>query len=680
MSIRKPGTVGAVIVIAMGAVTAIIFACGGTVKPNCFQTAWLAKFVPSTIVLPTAPGAITVPVGVLPYVLWNTNPACAQPVGATLELTFVCTPIGGAPVTVGPLSFAVATPTVPGPQAVTGGTVPFVIPAGTLSPGTPYACTISGMYTVGFGGGLGATSVIGMGDTEVCLVPPSPDDETKPRLGMELLFAEGAELFTRCRRGDQTINYYLIENNDPNESVDLTFATRTNQVAGMPGGTDTDATLYAISNPTPGTDAFPQEIDRSVGSLLALPNPEEVDPREVTTTLTLEPRDVAIMAVAIRSFGMCADGSCAEVLTKVTGEFSGGDPALGCAGTALLVDGVDAKSPLCEVTDTLKVSPTVDAQWTRATYDGDDHINTHFAGNLPDSQGGPGTQTTGAVLQDQFNIEFFNDTASDYIRLDAPPTSTVYRLQAFPQSSNFLRQTNDVNMIGLPESGSVRAPLIYRDQQETQLGLTFDFSADMLVIDDPAVPTGQQVSISGLPNSLPDDYVIDEGTCRQIQCSGIPDTPLMETNPKAIAELFADSTPSSALRFEIEVFDPRSGVPIAWMASSNNAAIGLAASSGAAGENIVVTIDPDLVAESPDTTICGITVTGAAMNSPINVPVALRRFNLTVTQDPGNGNSNGGGMGGDMPCGACGDAGVVGFVMMIGGMGLLQRRNRRRRQ
>lgn len=686
MSLRKPRMVATLFVGVVGLVTAIIFACGGTVRPNCFQTAWLAKFVPTTIVLPTSPAAITVPVGLLPFALWNTNPACAQPTGASIDLTFTCTPVGGgAPIVVGPMTFPAGIPTTPGPQPVAGGAVSFVIPAGTLTPGIPYACAITGMYTVSFGGGLGAPSVIGMGDTEVCIVPPTPVDETLPRLNMELLVAEGEEAFQSCRRGDQTINHYLIENNDPTESVSLTFTSSTNQVAGMPGGDDPDSTFFAISNPTPGSDAFPQEIDVSVADFIELPDPNEVSDREVSTTITLAPNALAVVSVAIRSFGMCADGSCSEVLTRVTGEFSDGQPALGCAGTALLVDDVPAKSPLCEETDELNVSPIVDAQWSLAIFDGDEKSSTHFAGNLPDDQGGPGTQTTGAELRQQFNIEFFEESASDYIRVEMPPSNVQYSVDAFPQVSNFQQQTNNVTIMGLPESGPVRAPLIFRDQQQSQLDLTFDFGSDMLTIADADLQTEQQVSISGLPGSLPPEYMLDEDTFREFECSGIPDTPLMEATPGSIAQLFAGETPESDLRMEIEITDPRSGNPIAWMAESDSDAVMLSSESGTAGQNVVVTIDPDQVAESPDTTIGTITVTSAALNSPLRVPVALRKtssFSIIPGTGGGNGNNNGSGGGGmETPnlCGNCGDTGVAGFVTLLGGLGLMQRRNRSRR-
>ena len=47
------------------------WACEGTFRPPCGQTAWLAKFVSSSIVLPGSGANITVPIGVVPYVLWS---------------------------------------------------------------------------------------------------------------------------------------------------------------------------------------------------------------------------------------------------------------------------------------------------------------------------------------------------------------------------------------------------------------------------------------------------------------------------------------------------------------------------------------------------------------------------------------------------------------------------------
>ena len=77
----------------------IVRACGGTPRPNCGRSIFLAKFVPATVVYPGPATPIVVPVGLVPFVTWNTMAPCAQPVSATLALTLTCAPPGGAPAT-----------------------------------------------------------------------------------------------------------------------------------------------------------------------------------------------------------------------------------------------------------------------------------------------------------------------------------------------------------------------------------------------------------------------------------------------------------------------------------------------------------------------------------------------------------------------------------------------------
>ena len=95
-----------------------IQACMGTPRPPCGRSVFLGKFTPGVVVFPAA-GAITVPIGVLPFAQWNISPLCAQPTAATLSLTLTCFPSGNV---IGPQTFpaAIATPTIPGAQPIPG--------------------------------------------------------------------------------------------------------------------------------------------------------------------------------------------------------------------------------------------------------------------------------------------------------------------------------------------------------------------------------------------------------------------------------------------------------------------------------------------------------------------------------------------------------------------------------
>ena len=87
MNVRRIAIATTCAAAVVGGTATIILACGGNAKPNCFQTAWIAKFPPAVVVLPPGGGAIAVPIGILPFVSWNTNPLCAQPSAATIGLS-----------------------------------------------------------------------------------------------------------------------------------------------------------------------------------------------------------------------------------------------------------------------------------------------------------------------------------------------------------------------------------------------------------------------------------------------------------------------------------------------------------------------------------------------------------------------------------------------------------------
>ena len=57
----------------------IILACfSSPVPPTCARTIYLAKTSPGVVLIPAGGGAFTAPVGVVPFVSWDTQPACAQ--------------------------------------------------------------------------------------------------------------------------------------------------------------------------------------------------------------------------------------------------------------------------------------------------------------------------------------------------------------------------------------------------------------------------------------------------------------------------------------------------------------------------------------------------------------------------------------------------------------------------
>ena len=616
--------------------------CGGTFRPACGQTVVLAKFCPRTIVNPGPTQPISVPIGFVPFVLWTVAGGCAQPSSASLSVTLTCTPAGGGtPIVIGPVAVPVSTPTSQGIQSV----APFAlsIPAGTLSAGS-YTCAVAGSYTVGFSGGTGATAVTGTGDTEVCIVEPSPADPNIPRLDMQRIdFGDGG--FQACRRGDQAYNYYLISNNDPDNGVTLNFDSSTNQVARSPQGDPGPGTLFAISSPTPGTDNFPQAFveDLPPFGLLPLPNPlDGIVDGMVSKPLSLLPKEITVVGVAIRSHGMCADGSCSEIKAKVEGQFDDGDPAVACAGSALIVQSNPPKTLLCEYQDFLKVSPDADAGFTPAEFNGSHFLTTFFAGNAQSPALGGGNYTF--ISGNNIANPQFPNTANDYIRHESNVQMVQYGVDLFRQSTNFVPQRNNVavNFMGA-QGSSFQVPFIGNSQQDNA---TFDI--DIMVHDDRAVisPPGQNPvydgPFSGFLESPPAGFFVDPGTCRQFffDCPSLTGLE-MKTNPRAIAALLPGDMPESAA---IEALDARTNDKIDWMATSSSPAAVLRAPSGAVPTDVIFDFDLSKIAVFPGTTTGVITVANpAAINSPRNVFVAAR-----LEQGPPRDDSDGDGIPDDL--------------------------------
>ena len=131
----------------------------------------------------------------------------------------------------------------------------------------------------------------------------------------------------------------------------------------------------------------------------------------------------------MRSYGMCANGSCNERLVKVAGTFANGDPALACASTLYVVDDVPAKTVLCEFSDSIKVSPDGAAIWSPGFF-GDangpfPHSQTFFCRQLTTrSNHFAGFRTDGDGQSEQFP-----SSASDYVRMDQQAMTMEYDVE-----------------------------------------------------------------------------------------------------------------------------------------------------------------------------------------------------------------------------------------------------------
>ncbi len=601
-----------------------IMACMGTPAPPCGRSVSLAKFTPGVVVFPPAGGAISVPIGVLPFAWWNPNPVCAQPTSASLMLTLTCFPSG---VVIGPQNFTVATPTFPGPQPV-GGPVTFVIPAGTFPAGSPpQICLVSGVYTVTFSDNVMLSFT---GDTEVCIVPPSPLDASEPRLDMQYIKLDD-DGYRTCRRGDQANFYFLIANNDPDEAVNLDLSSIGRQTAQLPDGytaeTAYDDDVYSISMPVPGTDAFAAAFGDELmpGELLPDPDPSIPNDQLLERGFSLQPCEATIICITMRSNGMCGNGSCNERLVKVEGSFVGGDPALACASTLYVVDDAPAKTVLCEVLDSVKVNEISEAVWSPTQY-GDifgpfPHAKTFAVGNLPPGAD-PGYQTTG----DNIPSPFFQ-AGSEYIRLTDSPQQINYSVNYFSAQCDV--GVNDVTLVGLDNFNQdfFAVPVISFQFSTEPLELIFDLPLDQL-----SIFLASEIIYDGpidsfFVNPLP-EFCIDPEVCRIFQKRSDLSDKSIFVEPPVVSRLF-DVPNSDPGCDTLTVFDNLGDLAV-WDATISGDGLILPSTSGM-GDLEFCYDGINALPVVPATTISFIDVECPdALGVPLRVPVAIRIKDTTT--------------------------------------------------
>lgn len=534
----------------LGVRVATVMGCNASLINPCSRSAYVAKFVNRCVVNPPGGGPVTVPIGLVPFVTWNTAGACGQPSSHTLRVTLTCTefPGGGTPIVVGPLTVPMAAsfPTVPGNQAISGGSpFPFVVPGGTLTPGKQYTCLVEAEYDVDFFGGagsLGRGSIRGVGDTEVCIVEPSPADPTKPRL-----FTARVEAgFTYAQRGDQAIEHFVVANNDPQNYCIVTFGAFSNQVAGTPqvlGGPNEN--VHSVSQPGVGDDFLLSYVE--LLDPFELIDVSRIDASVDTTIekpMILLPGEVQIVSFASRSNGMCLDGSCSDLINRVVGEFADGSPALGGAGSTHQVDrNAPPLTNLCTITDTISASDRVEVRWGPATFDGQLDRRTHAAGNLDLGEFGRATQLDGPFASNAFgrNGLGFTATSTSVIRGD-PPQFADFNVGAFvinPQGTGSNAQENIVHLdfpfLGTPGSPPSRfeIPLIRRALEDSDFQISTD-GQDVRVFQ--GKKTIYNGPISGLTSA---GLSVDPGTARVVEVDCPDGTVQQEVVPSSAALSFS---------------------------------------------------------------------------------------------------------------------------------------------
>ena len=403
-----------IVVVFMSAILIILasellFACfSSSQPPACNISGYLGKHSSKNILVPPGGGVFNLPIGLFPYISWDkSNTACAQPTGASISVRVTCNPSGGGQqIDLGTQSFTLNTPVNTGAQDTS---INFNVPAGTPSS----ICNISATYSVVFGGGIGAGTYNFTGDLQICLVEPSPNDDTLPRLDMEFITTDSQNpgVYTTFP-GDLDNIYFKITNNDLEHSAVVDLFAEGRQIAGLADDFLDETTAYnnfnsAISN-TDG-DFYPIEFFTDDPVTNFLPgDPLSTIPITVTHTILLGPGDVAAYGLAYNSYPACGNGSCGEqIITAKVKLFNSGNDTSSldlCLQAVTPVDNtLTPRSPGITFEDLLKTDDRVDIQRSNLFFNdtGNQLLGeTHFHNLLP-GQGGPfdlRTQTTGAVF------------------------------------------------------------------------------------------------------------------------------------------------------------------------------------------------------------------------------------------------------------------------------------------
>lgn len=313
-------------------------ACSGSISSVCIVTT--NPCLKSMVMSKSSPHVVLLPPGMsvnfnLPLSLFiianNPGPGCAvcpspaNPTSARIDLS-LSPLLGGPVVAMATISTNNGTMTLPGASA-TGTFNSYSVPV-TVPPGTATgAYRIVGKAIVNFSDGI---SINQTGDTIVCLVDPAPGNPSVPRLDMQLLTPS----IVRMAGGDQHEITYRITNNDPVNSVMLTAFANSKQNAVRPQGANETRGVFAIANVF--GDDFP--IQFGTGVCLPFPSHPYTQPELMQPLSPIPPNSFVDVSVRIRSYGMCASGSCSESTLRVEGTFSDNSPAFACAGMAHFVD------------------------------------------------------------------------------------------------------------------------------------------------------------------------------------------------------------------------------------------------------------------------------------------------------------------------------------------------------
>ncbi|HLF65843.1 MAG TPA: T9SS type A sorting domain-containing protein [Saprospiraceae bacterium] len=509
-------------------------ACEGTPRPPCGRTMWLTILTPKNIAIPQN-GQINIPIILVPYVFWNTNAGCAQPaltanssilerssinLQVAVEVKFVSANTGNLQ-NLGIQMFNLPAPTVPGLQTMNA---VIIVPDGQLDRDDVYTGQFDATATVTFTSGVGAGTLSASASAQAYLVQPMPGFPEIPRVNIEYVpVSENDPGYMECRRGDQAYLYFLVTNNDMTNSVTLDLSTQVGQVAGLPDGFDPanaqnnfNAGVYAISDPT--GDYFNHKFVKNPATWELLPEGDpHLNPASLDQQITLSAGRSRFVAICIRSFGMCANGSCNKVALLAQGQFSDGKLALACASSAIVIDDAAPKSRRCEIQDDIKTDINAAACFSKSIFvDANQqsipHATTNAYGNV-----NPGNNDGGWWLYGE-NVTTepgMFDMVSDYIRFDenVEVSGVLYSVQFSGMTGTAI---NVVAISPLPsEAGSSLAIPVIRYLPNALITIAIRPDVDSILIQ--TISGGMTVfegKLSEFLENPPPNFILEETTCR----------------------------------------------------------------------------------------------------------------------------------------------------------------------
>ena len=225
-------------------------------------------------------------------------------------------------------------------QDIVPGYTPIAVPV-VLPAGGPRVCLVTGKLTVAFSDGMKISS---RSTKRLCVVDSVSDDAGRKVPRLDLRIVDPDLIVGRVHPGDQTSFRFCLENNDPKETFRGTLDALSMNNSRRPADESDEPPapghgVFAISDPGEGDD-FPLAFRDDLGpDCIRLPaEPHNTIRPTIARDIVLGPGEKEIVEIVMRPWGMCANGSCGELLLTLDGIYSDDTDALACSSAIIAAD------------------------------------------------------------------------------------------------------------------------------------------------------------------------------------------------------------------------------------------------------------------------------------------------------------------------------------------------------